>query len=220
MCETLFHIEINSSGKLTFRKICSVLDQYEMLHIDMNVCRILNEFSQAGYALLIANDLHVLFFFFFSREYVLLHENSSDWCSLCGFSSMIFWHQHSGESRTFCLSIKSLFWYVGDLVVVLILLHLGIGVVLCLMWELNWFKLMGLTLSLCSLLLGSRGLIMVVFFADWGLWPFQSCVLHNWPLHLILSWLITLMVWLFVILVYLFVQYTSNGKKTDHRLKN
>lgn len=89
-------------------------------------------------------------FFFFSREYVLLHENSSEWCSLSGFSSMIFWHQHSGESRTFCLSIKSLFWYVGDLVVVLILLHLGIGEVLCLMWELNWFKLMGLTLSLCS----------------------------------------------------------------------
>ena len=58
-----FRIEINSSGKLTFWKICSSLDQYEMLHIDMNVYRILNDFSQAGYARLIVNNLHVLFLF-------------------------------------------------------------------------------------------------------------------------------------------------------------
>jgi hypothetical protein len=151
MCETLFHIEINSSGKLTFRKICSILDQYEMLHIDMNVCRNPEWVFPSWLC-----SAHCKWFtcpvFFFSREYVLLHENSSEWCSISGLSSMIFWHQHSGESITFCLSIKSLIWYVGDLVVVLILLHLGIGEVLCQMWELNWFKLMGLTLSLCSLL--------------------------------------------------------------------
>lgn len=78
MCETLFHIEINSSGKLTFRKICSILDQYEMLHIDMNVCRILNEISQAGYALLIANDLHVLFFFSAENMYCCTRTHLND----------------------------------------------------------------------------------------------------------------------------------------------
>ena len=155
---------------MTFWKICSSLDQYEMLHIDMNVYRILNDFSQAGYARLIVNNLHVLFLF---------------QPRICTAARELIWMMFIKRLLQYDF-LTSAFWRIKNILFIHQILFLICrrpcsgayfassgdrrGRVKCensigLSWRVWHFHY-------ARSCLGSRGLIMVVFFPDWGLWPF------------------------------------------------